>query len=123
MTATRGFPIARCAGLFAGLLAFAFAMPSARATCGDYLHVAADKTTRKGVTPAAPLPCKCPQCSQGPCQPPAAPPVTDTTDGRDPALVSVLDTVPDDNRVRFATSASDRLPADDGPARIFHPPR
>src|SRR5262249_17163054 len=121
MTVTCRFPIAQSAGVLAGVLAFALMAPAARAACGDYLHAAAKSTQPQSDLPVAPVPCK--KCSQAPCELPAVPPATTTTHGRSPAILVAFGGVPDHPRPRFARSASDRLPADDGPNPIFHPPR
>jgi hypothetical protein len=116
--------INRTAGVFTALLVIALAAPSARAACGDYLHVAGEKSASRSESPTpAPLPCHCPQCSQAPCQMPEAPPVTNPTLGEEPALVSVLESSIDNDQTRFARATSDRLPADVGLSCIFHPPR
>src|SRR5262245_54053773 len=121
MTATCRSSIAQSAGVIAGLLAFALLAPSTRAACGDYLHVAAQHAKPQTDLPVAPVPCK--KCSQGPCQLPAVPPAPNTSEGRSTAMLVAFDAAPDHFRPRFALSASDRLPADDGPAPVFHPPR
>jgi len=124
MNLSAPLPISRIAGLVTALLVLALGAPSAHAACGDYLHMAKENGARPSEVPGpAQSPCNCPQCSQGPYQLPEAPPVTNRTGGYEPAVVSALDAVPDADRVRFTGATSDRVPTDDAPSPIFHPPR
>lgn len=59
-------------GMAFAILGVVVCAPSARATCGDYLHIGG-QPTKPVEKPAAPKPCDGPNCSSRPAIPPVAP--------------------------------------------------
>jgi hypothetical protein len=101
--------------------------PSARAGCGDYVHMGGHRMqpeTKTGQIPSlpTPLPCSGPRCSQGqpPITPPPAAPVPVENDRW--SLPRFAETPPNDSLCWIAFDDADSRPLN-RQSSVYHPPR
>ncbi|HET6573493.1 MAG TPA: hypothetical protein VFG68_07820 [Fimbriiglobus sp.] len=123
MTSRRTTRLSLWAALTFGVMAFAGDLPSAAASCGDYVHILPPGQTTPDADPAAPTkkPCSGPGCQQAPPAPvPTPPPAPTTVSVQDAILSAVLAPTPGIGEwLRYEPVLSPCRMA----AAIFHPPR
>lgn len=115
-----------CCSTFAAALLLIAASSSARATCGDYLHIpgakGAPQSTHEPKSPSK-APCNGPHCSSAPRELPAPPAPIQTFDTRGSAILVAGRTTLVDLRTAFGPVHSDRVSTEINPNAIYHPPR